>query len=143
MPGGAATHAIHVEGLGGLLRAFSNADKTRRDDLKDALQEAAAPVRSEAQQLAGTKIPHMGGAHKPWAAMRIGAYSSIVYVAPVERGVKGRGGQNRRRGHRFASLMLERAMEPALEHNTAIVERRLEGLIDEVCDVWERTPGDG
>ena len=44
-----AVGAIHVDGLDGLLRAFGAADKTLRDDMKDALQEAAAPVRSAAQ----------------------------------------------------------------------------------------------
>jgi hypothetical protein len=35
---------------------------------------------------------------------------------------------------------MDRAMQPALEQNKAEVERRLDGLIDEVANVWERTP---
>lgn len=135
--------AIHVDGLAGLLRAFGQADKLLREDLRDALQEAAAPVRSEARRLAGAEISHMGGEARPWAQMRTGVYQSVVYIAPVERGVKTRGGERRRRGSKFAELMLSKAMEPALEARGSQVEHRLEGLIDEVIDVWERTPGDG
>lgn len=129
-----AQRAVRVEGLSGLLRAFSAADKTLRDDLKDALQEAAAPVRQAAQSKAFAL-----GAGSDWSRMRIGAYTSIVYVAPVERGVKGRGNQRKRRP-KFGTRLMDRAMQPALDENVASVERRLDGLIDEVANVWERTP---
>ena len=135
------SRAVHVEGLQGLLRAFGAADKRLRDDMRDALQEAAAPVRSEAQRLAG-QITHVGGESRPWARMRIGMYSSLVYVAPVERGVKGRGNERFRRP-RFGTKLLSEAMEPALEGRQQQVADRLDKLIDEVADVWERTPGDG
>lgn len=130
--------AVHVVGLNGMLRAFAEADKTLRDDLKDALQEAAQPVRGAAQQLAGTRIRHMG-VGRPWARMRVGQSGSIVYVAPVERGVKGRGGQRLRRPN-LADLMMDRAMEPALEGHQEQVIQRLDKLIDEVIDVWTRQP---
>ncbi len=127
--------AIHVQGLNGLLSAFAAADRALREDLKDALQEAAAPVRNAAQAKA------VGlGAGKDWSRMRIGAYTSIVYVAPVERGVQGRGNQRKRRP-KFGTRLLDRAMEPALMENSAIVERRLDGLVDDVATVWERTHG--
>lgn len=140
----ARSTAIRVEGLNGLVDAFAAADRHVRDDLRDALQEAAAPVRSEAQMLAGTRIPHMGGTHRPWARMRIGiAGRSVVYVAPVERGTKSRGAKTVRGRPNLARLLLDRAMEPALADNTAKVEHRLDLLLDEVVTVWERTPGDG
>jgi hypothetical protein len=129
-----AQGAVRVEGLSGLLRAFAAADKTLRDDLKDALQEAAAPVRRAAQSKAVSL-----GAGTDWSRMRVGAYSSVVYVAPVERGVQGRGNQRKRRP-KFGTRLMDRAMQPALEQNKAEVERRLDGLIDEVANVWERTP---
>lgn len=132
------SQTIQVEGLTGLLRAFGAADREVRQDLRDALQEAAAPVRSEAQRLAGTRIRNMGGEHRPWARMRIGLYRSVVYIAPVERGVTGLGNRGRRRGHKFATLLLERAMEPALADNRHEVERRLDHMLDEVARVWER-----
>lgn len=135
--------AIHVEGLNGLVEAFAAADKHVKEDLRDALQEAAAPVRSAAQSLAGTQISHMGGTHRPWARMRIGiAGRSVVYVAPVERGAKSRGARGVRGRPNLARLLLDRAMEPALAQNTSKVEERLDHLLDEVVTVWERVPGD-
>ncbi len=139
----AKPHAIRVEGLNGLVDAFAAADRHVRDDLRDALQEAAAPVRSAAQQLAGARISHMGGSHRPWERMRIGiAGRSVVYVAPVERGAKSRGAKTVKGRPNLARLLLDRAMEPALEENTRKVENRLDLLLDEVVTVWERTPGD-
>jgi hypothetical protein len=128
--------AVRVVGLAELTRAFGRADKTVRDDLNDALAEAAAPVRTDARSLAGTQISHMRpGA--PWTAMRIGVSRTVAYVAPVERGIKGRGGQQRRRP-RFGDLLMGLAMEPALERNVDEVQRRMDGLLDEVANVWER-----
>ncbi len=126
MPSG----AVHVKGLNGLLRACGQADKTLRSDMKEALQEAAAPVRSAAQAKAVAI-----GAGRDWSAMRIGAYTSVVYVAPVERGSR----RGTRKRPKFATRLLEKAMQPALIQNRAIVERRMEGLVNEVANVWERT----
>lgn len=133
-----ANGAIHVEGLAALQRAWGAADKAIRDDMRDALAEAAAPVRSDAQRLAGSEIRnlHAGDA---WASMRIGVHQNVAYVAPVERGVKGRGGQSKRRRN-LADLLMGRAMQPALEHNRGRVEDRITHLIDEVANVWERQP---
>ena len=79
---------IQVEGLAELQRAFTAADRALREDLRDALQEAAAPVRSDAQTLAGITISHMPQGSS-WRLMRTGILGgTIVYVAPVERGAK-------------------------------------------------------
>lgn len=129
--------ALVVSDLDNLVRAFGRADRAVRQDMRDALQEAAAPVRADAQTLAGTTIRRLPSG-SPWTRMRIGmGRSSMVYVAPVERGAKGRGDQRRRRP-KFKNLLLERAMEPALERNTNQVERRVEQMLNEVADVWER-----
>lgn len=127
--------AIRVVGLRDLERAFLLADRTVRSDLKDAVEEAAQPVRRDAQRLAGTEISHMG-VDAPWAQMRVGSARSVAYVAPVERGVKTKGRERLRRPN-LARRLLEDAMEPALEHNREAVVRRMEGLLDEVADVWE------
>lgn len=127
--------AIRVDGLNELVRAFNAADKALKEDLRDALQEAAAPVRSDAQALASSAIPRNTLA---WSRMRIGMLGgSVVYVAPVERGTKGRGNQRLRRP-RFANLLRDRAMNPALARNRSRVERRLEQMLSEVARVWER-----
>ena len=136
-----ANDAIRVEGLSELIRAFSAADKTLRQDLGDALQEAAAPVRESAQQLAVSEITRMTPA---WSRMRTAQYAGgrVVVVAPVERGARGRS-RARRRGWNtgppsFPSLLLSRALEPALARNRDRVARRLDGLLADVKRVWER-----
>lgn len=128
-----ASGAIRVEGLRELERAFAVADKELKADLRDALQEAAAPVRSTAQSLAGASIRNLG-AGDPWARMRIGSASSIVYVAPVERGTRIRS----RRRRRFADLLLQRAMEPALAMNRDRVVRRIDQMLIEISRLWGR-----
>lgn len=129
--------AIRVDGLAELQRAFTAADRALREDLRDALQEAAAPVRRDAQAMAGVTIRNLGPGD-PWTKMRTGMERGvIVYVAPVERGVKGRGNQRKRRPN-LKNLLLNRAMEPALTRNRGGVIRRLEGLLVDVTRVWER-----
>ena len=130
--------AIQVDGLAELRKAFLAADKALREDLDDALQEAAAPVRSDAQQLAQHTIPHMK-VGSSWTLMRIGIdrRDSLVYVAPVERGVKVKGRERFRRPA-FANLLRDRAMEPAAKHNERRVVQRLDQMLGEVKRVWER-----
>ena len=134
---GARTAAVRVDGIDDLVRAFNAADRALTGDLKDALVEAAAPVRRDAQVLAPAQITRLG-AGDPWARMRLGTLAGgrIVYMAPVERGAKGRANQNRRR-RRFKPLLL-RPMEQALVQNRGHVIRRLDGLLAEVKAVWER-----
>ena len=128
--------AIRVDGLAELQRAFTAADRALREDLRDALQEAAAPVRRDAQAMAGVTIHNLRPGD-PWTRMRIGQTGSVVYVAPVERGASARANQRRRRRN-FKGLLLNRAMEPALARNRGHVIRRLDGLLADVKKVWER-----
>jgi len=129
-------NAVSVTGLRELERAFRRADRALAGDLKDALQEAAAPVRSDAQALAVSEISHLKEGD-PWAGMRIGIGRSIVYVAPIERGVKSRGDERKRRP-KFGTKLMEEVLEPALERNRSQVEHRLDQMLDEVANVWER-----
>jgi len=130
--------AVHVEGLRELERAFGAADRELRNDLRDALSEAAAPVRSDAQSIAGSGVIRNLRAGQPWTRMRIGVGASIAYVVPAERGAKGRGNTRYRRPN-FKEMLLGRAMEPALERNQPNVTRRFAELVDDVCRVWDRT----
>lgn len=131
--------AVRVDGLRELQNSFTAADRRLREDLRDALQEAAQPVKLDAQGLAQHNIRGMRRG-SPWTRMRTGilAGGTVVYVAPVERGVKGRGGQNRRRPN-FADVLRDKAMNPAAQHNRRRVERRLDQMLVEVKAVWERS----
>jgi hypothetical protein len=133
----AQSNAIRVDGLDDLVRAFNAADKALTSDLKDALTEAAAPVRRDAQVLTPAAI-HNLGARDPWARMRTGVVSrSIVYVAPVERGTKAKANAKLRRGDKYKRRALP-PMEQALARNRGRVLTRLDGLLGEVKQVWER-----
>ena len=133
----AQSTAIRVDGLDDLVRAFNAADRALTSDLKDALTEAAAPVRRDAQILTPAAI-HNLGAGDPWARMRTGIVSrSIVYVAPVERGARAKANARLRRGDRYKRIALP-PMEAALVRNRGRVLTRLVGLLGEVKRVWER-----
>ena len=71
-----------------------------------------------------------------WARMRVGTEGGVVYVAPVERGSKGRGNQRFRRPN-LADLMMGRAMEPALQQNEDKVIARVNDALNDVARVWE------
>lgn len=128
---------IQVVGLRELDRAFVAADRALQQDFRDALEEAAAPVRSAAQGMAASSIRKVSPGD-PWSRMRIGRQrGTVVYVEPVERGAKGRGNQRLRRP-RFADLLMERALRPALVQNRAQVEERVSRLVAEVVNLWAR-----
>lgn len=129
---------IRVRGLREFQRGIRAADRHLANDLRDTLEEAAQPVRAEAQRLAESRVRNLS-AGDPWSRMRVGIRGSVAYVAPVERGVKVRG-RNRLRRPKFKGLVLDRALEPALVNKRGEVEKRLEHLLDEVLTVWERTP---
>ena len=103
-------------------------------DLRDAMKSAAEPVRRDAEQLAVSNIRRIG---IPWSRMRTGVTRHSVYVAPVERGVKSR---TIRRGRRpnLKPLLLERAMDPALDQNADKVEREVIDAMDDLFRRWER-----
>lgn len=127
------TQPIRVEGLRELQRAFKAADATLQKNLREGLRAAAEPVRASAETLAVEKIARIG---VPWSRMRVGVTQREVYVAPRQRGQKGRD-QRLRRPNLF-DLLMGRALQPALDQNIAKVERQLERLLDAVGSSWER-----
>lgn len=129
-----ATQAVSVKGLRELNRAFARADRKLKTEKNDALKQAAEPVRREAEELAVLEISRIG---IPWSRMRIGVTQRVVYVAPAQRGVKGRGNARRRRPNLAPRLMNE-AMRPALDHNRRQVVEKLDDMLRTVGREWER-----
>ena len=127
-----AEGAIRVRGLRDLNRAFARADRKLRLEKNDALRDAAEPVRRDAEDLAFGGITRIG---VPWSRMRVGVTMKVVYVAPRQRGHRGR-----RSGRRpnLAPLLMDRAMQPALDQNRDQVVRRVDQLLVEVGREWER-----
>ncbi len=118
---------------------MKNADKQTRLGIRKVERQVAEPVKREAQELAVREISRIG---TPWSTMRIGITQKVVYVAPKQRGNKARRAtvsQARRRAdQKFATRLMDRAMEPALEHNRAEIELAMEEAIDKMADNFNR-----
>jgi hypothetical protein len=118
--------AVHVRGLRDLERAFGAADRAVQRDLKDALEEAAAPVRSAAQLLAVRELRNI---RDPWVRTRVGSARSVAYVVPVERGTR----QRQLQRPEFKDFLLDRAYVPALQANRDRVARQVRTAIGRGC----------
>jgi hypothetical protein len=126
-----ASLSVKVRGLRELNAAFKAADRTLQKELRDALRDAAEPVRVDAEALARARISNLGEA---WSEMRTGVTTKVVYVAPRQRS---RSGNPRRKRPNLAALLMGRSMEPALEANDAQVQARIGRALDEVGRAWE------
>lgn len=121
----AAEH-VRVQGYRELQAAMKTYERDVRLGMRRELREAAEPVRAGAEALARSEIPRIG---ERWPRMKVGLTKSSVYVAPRERGVKGRGYSSRRRPN-LAGLLMDRAMQPALDQNTEQAVRKIDELLD-------------
>lgn len=124
------TDAIRIKGLRELDKAFASADKDLQRELRAELATIAEPVRQTAEQLATQRIAHIGPpSGNSWSAMRVGQANNVVWVAPRQRGRYSRKNRLLRRP-KFAQLLLDRAMEPALALREADVIERIEFLLE-------------
>lgn len=122
--------SIRVEGLRDLQAALARADRATRLGVRAELRRVADPVQRSAESLARTNIRNIG---PRWSRMRIGVTRNLVYVAPRQKGVRVRGPHPLRRPN-LASLLMDRAMEPALHRNEDQIGRRFEDMLDRVAD---------
>lgn len=120
----AASTGIKVHGLADLNRALKLADKETRLGVRAAQRALAEPVRIEAQSRAARLIPNIG---VPWAQMRTGITTKVVYVAPKQRRKRGSKRPN------LGTLLMDRAMEPALEQNRHRFEADIEHMLDRMA----------
>lgn len=125
-----ATSAIRIKGLKELNRAFTMADKETRSRLRESLKGVGEPVRVAAEGHALTEIRNIGA----WASMRVGIGRSIVYVAPKKRATR----QPSRKRRNLGTLLMERAMIPALEQNQETAVRLADEMLDKLGRDWEQ-----
>ncbi len=118
-----AAGTVRVQGLRELDRALNAYAKDAQKGMRKDLRVVAEPVRAMAEQLAVGNISNIGAA---WSRMRIGVTSRAVYVAPKSRNA---GGSPRRN---VGTLLMERAMQPALDRNTDEVIRGMEHILDTI-----------
>lgn len=126
-----ADGAIRIIGLKELSRDFKRMSKQLSDELTDELKEAAQVVADDAEELALTRIRNMPRSPR-WAGMRIGVSRAqgMVYVVPAARSRRKPG---RGRGN-LADLLLDEAMDPAVEKNQQKVVGKLEDMLDRLAD---------
>lgn len=128
------TQAVTIKGLRELKLIAAATGKEANKELNVELRKVAEPIRADAEGLAASGIRRIG---PKWSKMRVGVTTKLVYVAPRQRGVKG-GGLDSRRRPKFADLMEERAMGPALEHNREMIEGRVDDLFGRIATDWNR-----
>ena len=121
--------AVRVKNLKELNRAFARADRYVKREWRDTLKEAAEPVRRTAEIRAARNIRNIG---PWWSQMRVGVSSTAVYVAPFQRGT--RVAALRRRN--LADLLMNRAMQPALDDNHERVYQRVNEMLDRMGHDW-------
>ncbi len=123
---------LRVEGLSELQRAFKIVGDDLPGDLRDGLRKAAEPVEQTAERL--TRVSLNRG-QVPWWQMRIGVTRASVYMAPQQRGRKGRDQRYRRRSYRTKVLPL---MISALNANQASVRAATQRVLNRSIDKWGR-----
>ena len=128
-----AAAEVQVEGLADLNRALRRADKQTKAGVRKELRGVAEPIRADAQSLAGSQIRNIGG---DWSKMRVGVTTDSVYVAPRKRGIKRRDDPKKRRN--LAPLLMDRAMQPALDNHADGIQHEFEQMLDRVADNFSR-----
>jgi len=117
-----------IYGLREISAAYAKLERDTRAGMQQTLRDAATPVQRTAEQLGQARITRIG---KNWWKMRVGITRSLVYVAPTQRAV--RGADNPRKRKNLAKLLMDEAMEPALERNEREVEAHVEKFLERVA----------
>lgn len=118
---------LKVRGLANVNRALRGVEKDTAKGIRKEIRDFAEPVRESAENLASTSITNIG---VPWSRMRIGVLTHSIYVAPKQRGVKGKG-RNRRRPN-LSPLLMNRALQPALDRHAPELERDFNRMLERV-----------
>ena len=127
---------VVVRGLREVNAAFAKTDRDIRLGWRASMRQVAEPVRRDAEQLAQDSIRNMPASPR-WGRMRVGVTRNMVYVAPRQRGARARSAASARRPN-LANLLMDRAMEPALERHAHEIEERFERLLDRAADDFNR-----
>lgn len=113
--------AVQVRGLRELNAALGKVSIDTRKELSEELRVVSEPVRSRAEQLASAGIRNIG---PRWRQMRVGVTTKVAYVAPRAHR---RGGSAR---PNLAQLLMDRAMQPALDENEGKIVARIGVMFD-------------
>jgi len=133
---------VSVRGLREMHRAFAVAEGDLDKRLRASLKKVAEPVRADAASRALHEIRniHTTSSGPNWSEMRTGVTTKVVYVAPTQRGRRGRAATlaRERSNTLFADRLMDRAMQPALDAHTREIERELDNMLDDIATNWGR-----
>lgn len=121
----ASQGTVVVKGYRELDRAFRNVSKDVSRTQRAALKVVAEPARAAAEQLAVGNITNIGS---HWSRMRLGVLARGVYLAPTSRRTSG--GSPR---PNLAPLLMDRAMQPAVDQNEDKIIIGLEHWLDGIA----------
>lgn len=124
---------VTVRGYRELYRAFSLADAQLKRELRKTLRDAAEPVRADAETFAYRRIRNIREGDF-WSEMRTGVTQRSVYVVPQPRGTRKRS----RKRPNLADLLMDRAMQPALDRNEKKVVEKIDDLLADIERTWGR-----
>ena len=113
---------IRIKGQAELERAFMELRREVLTEMRPTLRKVAEPVRALAEEKADTSIRNIG---PRWGRMRTGVTVRGVYVAPRS---KRQGGSPR---PNLAGLLMDRAMQPALDEKQDEVVAAFGLMVDE------------
>lgn len=116
-----AKTGIQVKGAAELEAAFLSLRREVLTELRPALREIGELVRADAERKADSGISHIGPA---WGRMRLGVTLESVYITPRSRRQGGSPRPN------LAGLLMDRAMQPALDENQEAAVARLDLLVE-------------
>lgn len=125
---------IEIENFPALAKALADTGPAVRKALRKGLVELAQPIARDATRFAIENISGIGREKTShWEDMRVGVARgfSLVYVAPRQRGVKGRGDLPGRRPG-FADTLRDRAMAPAVDANEESLIAGADGIVNAV-----------
>lgn len=116
---------VEVHGLRELQNAFRQVSTDLAKDLRTDLSKIGKPVADRAEQLATRDISNIGPV---WSLMRVGVTLRTVYVAPRARRKQGSPRRN------LGGLLMNRALQPALDESTEEIVHSLDDLLGRVTD---------
>jgi hypothetical protein len=122
-----AGRRVQVRGLRECTLAFEHVRESLDETVREGLKHAAEPVRVLAERRAVEEIGNMPSSPK-WAEQKIvvSKRTALVYMAPRKRQTRA----PERKRKNLAPLLMDKAMEPALESNEERVTRSVEVLLD-------------
>lgn len=122
-----ATGAVRISGLRELQRDFKKISRSLSKELRAELIKAADPVKDRAEALALSEIRNMPRS-PDWAGMRVGVTAKSVYMVPFRKRRRGTGRAN------LKGLLLDRAMDPALDEKQGEIVESVGQMIDNLAD---------